>query len=354
MGKEYRIILCLNQFFGGLGGENKANVNPALFQGPLGPGLLLQKAVPNLKVIKTIVFGDNYIAGHTESAVEEIVQMLRNSFTRDTEEPNFLLAGPAFNAGRYGLGCGAICTAIKKEFNFPAVTAMYPENPAVNEYKKELFIVATSKDVMGMEKGLEQMVRLAKKLLKGRQLDPKTDGYIPRGRRQNYFAGKSGAERGVDLLLQKLQGDSFHTEYSMPIFDRVTPAPSVSDMSRAKIALVTSGGIVPWGNPDRIESASASHYGCYPIKNLRALTPQTHQSIHGGYDPTYANQDPNRVLPLDGLCELLDEKLFASLYPYYYATVGNATSVARAVEFGREIGKILVADGVQGVILTST
>lgn len=40
--------------------------------------------------------------------------------------------------------------------------------------------------------------------------------------------------------------------------------------------------------------------------------------------------------------------------PYYYATVGNATSVARAVEFGREIGKILVADGVQGVILTST
>ena len=31
----------------------------------------------------------------------------------------------------------------------------------------------------------------------------------------------------------------------MPNFDRVEPNPAVKDLSRAKIALVTSGGIVP-------------------------------------------------------------------------------------------------------------
>ena len=34
----------------------------------------------------------------------------------------------------------------------------------------------------------------------------------------------------------------------MPDFDRVAPNPPVADI-KAKIALVTSGGIVPKGNP---------------------------------------------------------------------------------------------------------
>ena len=63
------------------------------------------------------------------------------------------------------------------------------------------------------------------------------------------------------MLIKKLNGKEFETEYEMPSFDRVAPGAAIKDMSKAKIALVTSGGIVPKGNPDHIESSSASKYG---------------------------------------------------------------------------------------------
>ena len=60
------------------------------------------------------------------------------------------------------------------------------------------------------------------------------------------------------MLVKKLKGEEFVTEFPMPDFDRVEPNPAVKDITKAKIALVTSGGIVPKGNPDHIESSSAS------------------------------------------------------------------------------------------------
>jgi betaine reductase len=111
---------------------------------------------------------------------------------------------------------------------------------------------------------------------------------------------------------------------------------------------------VPRGNPDHIESASASRFGAYSIAGLDALTPETHQSVHGGYDPTYANADPNRVLPLDEARSLERAGRIGRLFDTYYATVGNATSVAQAQRFGKEIAALLVNEGVQAVILTST
>jgi len=46
--------------------------------------------------------------------------------------------------------------------------------------------------------------------------------------------------------------------------------------------------------------------------------------------------------------------MIGKLHPYYYATVGNGTSVARAGQFAREIAQDLMRDGVQAVIITST
>lgn len=355
MESPYRIIYCLNQFFGGLGGEDKADLPPCIFDGPRGPAILLQQRFPEVKVVKTVVFGDNYIAGKTDVAVAEVLALLRSSIDfHGADAPDLLLAGPAFLAGRYGIGCAAICKAVQQEFGLPVVTAMHPDNPAVAEYRKEVLIGKAGKDVMDMQEGLQRMLILGKKLIQHLPLVPAEDNYILQGRRQNYFAGKSGAERAVEMLLRKIAALPYCTEYVMPTFDRVPPAAPLASLSQARIALVTSGGIVPRGNPDRIESASASRFGAYSIKGITSLNPEDYQSIHGGYDPTYANQDPNRVLPLDVIQELLTEKVFGRLHPYYYATVGNATSVAQAGDFGRNIGQRLLADGVQGVILTST
>jgi betaine reductase len=64
--------------------------------------------------------------------------------------------------------------------------------------------------------------------------------------------------------------------------------------------------------------------------------------------------DPNRVLPLDMVRELEAEGAIGSLHELYYATVGNATSVANARSFGKAIARELLDAGVQAVLLTST
>lgn len=156
------------------------------------------------------------------------------------------------------------------------------------------------------------------------------------------------------MLIKKLKGEEFVTEYPMPAFDRVFPNPAVKDITKAKIGLVTSGGIVPKGNPDKIESSSASKYGRYDISGFDVLTSETHETAHGGYDPVYANADPNRVLPVDVLRDLEKEGKIGSLHNIYYATVGNGTAVASAKKYAEAFAKELVADGVDAVITTST
>ena len=225
---------------------------------------------------------------------------------------------------------------------------MYIENPGADMFKKDVYIVSTKDSAAGMKDALPVIAKLASKLLKKEEIGaPEAEGYIPRGVRVPLFRDKVGAERAVDMLVSKLKGEAFTTEYPMPDFDRVTPGEAIKDLSKAKIALVTSGGIVPAGNPDHIESSSASKFGRYSINDMA-------ETAHGGYDPTYANQDPNRVLPVDVMKEIQKEGKIGELYPYYYTTVGNGTSVKNSKAFATEFAQTLVKDGVQAVILTST
>ena len=92
-------------------------------------------------------------------------------------------------------------------------------------------------------------------------------------------------------------------------------------MAHAKIALVTSGGIVPKGNPDPIESSSASNCSKYDIDGVMDLTEATYETAHGGYDPVYANEDADRVLPVDVLREFEKKGKTGSLHRYFYTTV---------------------------------
>ena len=183
---------------------------------------------------------------------------------------------------------------------------------------------------------------------------PEEESYMPRGIRQNIFCDDRGAKRAVDMLVQKLKGEAFTTEYPMPIFDRVEPSAPVADVRKAKIAIVSSGGPVPKGNPDRIEASSASKYGKYSIEGIDDLTPENGETAHGGYDPVYANQDLDRVIPVDVLREMEQSGEIGELFNYYYTTVGNGTAVAKAKKFAEAIALDLKANAVDAVILTST
>lgn len=345
-----KVVHYLNQFFGQIGGEDKADFTPCIKEGPIGPGLLLNNYLtPQAQITKTIICGDSYFAENMDSALTQILDFIKN------ETPDLVILGPAFNAGRYGTACGAIATAVQNKLCIPAVTGMYLENPGADLYKKYLYIVSTTNSAIGMRKALPAMASLGLKLVTKVPLgSPAEEGYISRGIRKNFFANETGANRAVSMLIQKLKDKSFVTELPMPIFDNVLPAQPVQDITKATIALVTSGGIVPKGNPDHIESSSASKYGKYALTNIMDLTPATFETAHGGYDPVYANQDADRVLPIDVLRELESEGAIGKLYEYYFTTVGNGTSVGNASIFGKNIAIELKNAGVDAVILTST
>jgi len=345
-----KIVHYINQFYGGIGGEEKADYKVEVREGKVGPGLGLEGLFKGeAKIIATIICGDSYFNENIQEAKKEILDIVKKY------NPDVFIAGPAFNAGRYGVACGAICEAVSKELNIKTLTGMYIENPGADLYKKSVYIIETKNSAVGMRQALPLIASLALKLAKNETIGScKEEGYIERGIRVNYFSDKRGSERAVELLVKKIKGEDFETEFKMPIFDKVEPNKKVENLSSSKIALVTSGGIVPKGNPDHIESSSASKYGKYDITGVEDLTEDTYETAHGGYDPTYANSDADRVLPVDVLRKMEKEGRIGSLHNYFYTTVGNGTAVASSKKFGAEIALALIKDGVKAVILTST
>lgn len=346
-----KIIHYINQFYAQIGGEEKADTPLSIRENAIiGPGLALKAAMGDeAEIVATIVCGDNYFNENLEEVTAGIAKAI------EKYKPDIVIAGPAFNAGRYGVACGTIAAAVQEELGIPAITGMYVENPGADMFKNQVYMVATKNSAAGMRGAVAKMAPLALKLAKGEAIGASCqEGYMPNGVRVNFFEEERGSKRAVKMLLQKLADKPFTTEYPMPDFDRVDPNPAVKDLAHAKIALVTSGGIVPKGNPDHIESSSASHYGEYDIAGVMDLTEETYETAHGGYDPVYANEDSDRVLPVDVLRDMEKEGKIGELHHLFYTTTGNGTAVASSKAFAAEFSKKLLADGVDAVILTST
>ena len=345
-----RIVHYINNFFAGAGGEEAAGMEPELREGAVGPGLALAEAFgEEYEIAATVICGDNYFGEHMEEAKERILEMIR------PYGPELFIAGPAFNAGRYGVACGTIAGAVEEQFHIPVLTGMYEENPGADMFRKDLIIIKTKNSAAGMRQAVMKMAAVGEKLAKGSEiLGPEEEGYLERGIRVNYFHKQRGSERAVDLLVRKMRGEECKTEYPMPVFDRVPPLPPVEDVSKIKIAIVTSGGIVPHGNPDHIESSSATKYGIYSIKGMDHMDKDDFMTIHGGYDRAFVTEDPDLVVPLDVLREMEREGVIGGLADNFITTTGTGTSTGNARGFGRDFVKKLLDDHIGAVILTST
>lgn len=346
-----KVVHYINQFFAQIGGEEKAGYEAELRVGEVvGPGVAFNQAFKGeAEIVATIICGDSYFNENLEKASADIIEMVKS------QKPDLFIAGPAFNAGRYGVACGTIADAVQEQLGIPAITGMYVENPGAEMFSSKVYMVSTKNSAAGMKDAVSKMAPLALKLAKKERIGASVEeGYIPNGVRVNFFEKERGSKRAVDMLLKKLADKPFVTEYPMPSFDRVAPNPAVKDIKKAKIALVTSGGICPKGNPDHIESSNATRYGEYDIAGVNDLTEATYETAHGGYDPVYANEDADRVLPVDVLRDMEKEGEIGSLHHLFYTTTGNGTAVASAKAFAEEFSKKLKADGVDAVILTST
>ena len=347
---KYKIVHYLNQFFAGIGGEDRADYKPEVREEVLGPGMALKAGLgEDYEIVATVICGDNYFGENLDLATDTIIDMVKKY------NPDVFVAGPAFNAGRYGVACGTICKAVEERLGVPVLSGMYIENPGADMFKKDVILVETGNSAATMKKAVPKFVNLIEKMATGAEiLGPKIEGYLERGIRVNYFAEERGATRGMGMLLKKMAGEPFETDLPMPKFDRVDPAEPIKDIKKAKIAVVTSGGIVPIGNPDHIESSNATKFGYYSIEGMDTLSKNDFMTIHGGYDRQYVLENPNLVVPRDALRKLEKEGEFGELVNYFATTTGTGTATGSAAKFGDEIGKRFKAEGVDGVILTST
>ncbi len=344
-----RVVHYVNQFFAGRGGEEMANLPVEVRPEALGPGRLLDQILGAAgQIVATIVGGDNYVSERPLDAERSIKDALQ------TFRPNLLVAGPAFDAGRYGLACG-LAIRIARDLDLPAITAMHPENPGVVVPHGDALIVPTGASAAEMRPALEAMARLGLKLARGEEIGPAADeGYLPRGIRRPGRRSAPGHRRAVDLLEARLAGEAFQTELPIRPVERITPATPVADLHRATIALVTTGGLVPKGNPDRLVAASATEYLRYNVAGLTALGAADWDCVHRGFYTAIVKQNPNYILPLDVVNELKGEGKIGGVYPWIFTTSGVGTAVRESRRMGQDIARELREAHVDGVLLVAT
>ena len=102
----------------------------------------------------------------------------------------------------------------------------------------------------------------------------------------------SGVLRALDMLQAKLRGEAFVTEVPMHAPERVTPAMPIADLSRATMALVTTGGLVRKGNPDRQVASNATRYYRHTVAELRSLSGKTGRRIILAISTTLSTPTP--------------------------------------------------------------
>ncbi len=345
-----RVVHYVNQFFGGLGGEEKAGAPLESHEGAVGPGKLLEQLLGiDAQVVLTLICGDNYAVEDQESMIVAALQKVRAA------NADLFVAGPCFLAGRYGMAAGALCSVVQSKLGIPVIAAMAKENPGADLYREMFHIIDSGDNAAKMRDALTLMASLAKKLIDKQVVGlPREEGYIPRGLIRDQFVEKTAAQRLVEMVLAKVKEEPFESEMMPTAFAPVPMPPGIKDLKKAKLMLITDGGLVPKGNPDKIQGSAATRWGSYNIKDCADLSGDDYEISHGGYDPQFVRQDPDRLVPLDVMRDLEREGVVGELYDEFLSTSGLANPLSNTRRMGREMADKAKHLGIDAIILTST
>jgi glycine reductase len=199
------------------------------------------------------------------------------------------------------------------------------------------------------------MAKLGKKLVARQPVGlPAEEGYISRGLLRDQLGDKTAATRMIDMLIAKMDGEKFDSEMLPNAFAPVPMPARIKDMSKAKLMVITDGGLVPKGNPDKIEGTAATRWGAYNIAGSDELRSEDYEVSHGGYDTRFVQDDPDRLVPLDALRELEKSGVIGKLHEEFLSTCGRSNPLSNTRRLGREMVEKIKRDGVDAVILTST
>lgn len=349
-----RVLHYINQFFAGGGGEDKADVPVDFRPGALGPGKRLQELLKDsAEIVATVYCGDNYFTNHTAEALEAIVRIARD------QKVNLLVAGPAFASGRYGFACAEVCHAVSSALAIDCVTAMYPENPGVETYKQyknhRVYAFPTTEVVSGMNEALSKIGQFVDRLASGANIStPSVEGYITRGFRLDEVAAESGAVRAVRMLVDKMAGRPFSTEIPMESLESIPVPPKITNLKDVHLALVTTSGVIPVGNPDGVRGYQNTKWAKYSIEKLNSMLDAPWDALHGGYNTEFVKKNPNYGVPLDVCRDMEKEGVVHKLYDHFYATPGARGLISVMHRLGKEMFDDMKEHGVNAVLLVST
>lgn len=160
-------------------------------------------------------------------------------------------------------------------------------------------------------------------------------------------------ERCLNMLLAKYQNQHFQTEVMMTPSIQKERAHLKCPLQQATLLCITDGGLVPSRNPDRIPSTSADRFGIYSIRNLTSLSSEDYEVSHQGYDNSFVEEDPNRMLPLDALRLLEKKRRIKKIYPYFLSTTGVMMSQHKSQKVAAQIAQYVITHGIDAVLITS-
>jgi len=345
-----RVIHYLNQFFGGIGAEEQAGVGLEFRDGAVGPAKVFEQLLGDgAQVVLTIVCGDNYAVEHQDELTATVLAKVKDVGA------DLFAAGPCFDAGRYGMAAGALCAAAQQQLGIPATTAMSEENPGVDLFREVLYIGDSGVNAGKTRDVLAKMATLGSKLVGKQPIGmPSAEGYLARGLLRDQLVEKRAATRMVDMLLAKMNGEQFDTEMAPMTFAPVPMPAAVKDLSKAKVMLITDGGLVPKGNPDRIQGTAATNFGAYNIAGSDDLRAEDYEVSHGGYDTRFVQEDPDRLVPLDALREMEKSGVIGKVHDEFLSTCGRSNPLSNTRRLGREMAAKAKQEGIDAVILTST
>lgn len=159
--------------------------------------------------------------------------------------------------------------------------------------------------------------------------------------------------RCLDMLLAKYYHQRFQSEVMMSAPKEQVIPYLRHPLSDTTLLVVTDGGLVPFLNPDRIPSTSARSFGIYSIEKTDSLSPDDFEVSHQGYDNSYVEEDPNRLLPLDALRTLESEGVIKEIYPYFLSTTGVMMPQKECQKLAKHIATYVTSHPIDAVLITS-
>ena len=206
-----------------------------------------------------------------------------------------------------------------------------------------------------MQPAITGLARFALRLAKGDALGPaEVEGYIAQGKRRVWDRGRPGYQRALDMLLDKLHGRPFVSEVPFHAPDRVTAAAPIADLSRAAIAMVTTGGLVKKGNPDRQVAANATRYHRHSVKAAQADAGGLGRRTTRGTSTTSSTRIRTTSCRCPSCAISRARGRSAACTSGCTRCPGVSTPVAMARELGRSIAEDLREARVDGVLLVAT